>query len=141
MADVTIVPADIKPLNSALISNWNAGEAIDLGESVFIAAADGDLELGDATAAASAQLVGVCVSCPRGALVSVAGERIDVVTYGAVGGFSGLTPGQLLYASINAGKIADAVPAATNYKWILGRALTATEVFVNPFTDDTAVLT
>ena len=141
MADVTIVPADIKPLNSALISNFDTGEAVDLGEAVFVAAADGDMELADAGAAASAQAIGICVSCPRGALVSVAGERIDVITYGSLGGFSGLTPGQLLYASVNAGKIADAVPAATNYKWIIGRALTATEVFVNPFTDDIAVLT
>jgi hypothetical protein len=139
MADVTVTAADVKPLVASKVININLGAEIDLGEAVFIAS-DGDIELADAAGAASTRAIGVLASAPRGQTTGYAGDRGDVVVYGPVGGFTGLTPGQLLYSSVTAGAIANAVPAATNYKWIIGFALSSTVLFVNPFTDDTVVL-
>ena len=139
MADVTVTATDVRPMPGAKIERFTAGGSLTVGNAVYIAS-DGDVEQADADAAASAQAVGIVVSAPNGGTTASAGDAVDVVVGGGVAGFSGLTPGQLLYASTTAGAIADAAPAAASgdYKWIVGRAKSATVVLVGPFTDDFA---
>ena len=139
MADITVTAADVRPLPGAIIQRFTAGAALSVGDAVYIAS-DGDVEKADADVAASAQAIGIVVSAPDGATSASAGDAVDVVVYGPVTGFSGMTPGNLVYASVTAGKVADAAPAATSgdYKWIIGRAVSAVTIFVAPFTDDFA---
>lgn len=139
MADVTVTAKNVRLLPGAIAVSFKAGGSLNVGDAVYLAS-DGDVEQADADAAASAQVIGVVVSAPNGATSAVAGDPVDVVVHGRVCGFSGLTPGALLYASTTAGKIADAAPAASSgdYKWIVGRAVTATTILVAPFTDDFA---
>ncbi len=135
MADVTVTAADVRPLSGAIVRRFNAGATINMGDLVYIAA-DGDVEPADADAATSAIAVGIAVSTPDGGVSAAAGERVDVVVFGPVAGFSGLTPGGHLFASVNAGKIADAAPGATSgdYVYVVGVAESATTVLVRPFT-------
>jgi hypothetical protein len=55
-------------------------------------------------------------------------------------GFSSLTPGSQVFASVTPGEIEDTAPAGSSadFKWIIGTALTATDILVNPYTDDPA---
>ena len=136
MADATVAPIDVRPLVGSLTINRPVGGAMSIGDAAYVAA-DGDLEQTDAAALATAMGIGVVVSTPRtGVADAIAGDRCDIVTKGPVTGFSGLTPGDLMFASVNAGKIADAAPAATNFIWVIGIALDETTIIVNPFTYD-----
>ena len=139
MADITVTPADVRPLPGAVVQRFKAGATLNVGDAVYIAG-DGDVEQANADVAASAQAIGIVVSAPDGATSASAGDTVDVVVHGPVTGFSGMTPGSLVYASVTAGKVADAAPAAGSgdYKWIVGRAISSVTIFVAPFTDDLA---
>lgn len=140
MADVTVTKLDVRPLNGSITINGVAGGALAYGDAAYCAA-DGDFEKADADAAASAQVRGIVVSTPRtGVVDAVAGDRVDITVYGPVTGFSGLTPGALVFASVTAGAVADAAPAGASgdYKWIVGWAISAETIFVDPYTDDFA---
>lgn len=139
MADVTVNAADVRPLPGADIERFDAGGTATVGESVYMVS-DGDVEQSDADAAVTARVIGIIVSAPNGATAVIAGNRLDIVTHGPVTGFTGLTPGGLMYASITAGKISDTRPAAVSadFVWIIGWVLDATTIYVDPFTDDFA---
>jgi hypothetical protein len=135
MADVTVTAADVRPLPGAKTRRFALGGAVNPGQAVYIAA-DGDIEGADADVAAQSRVVGILVSLAHGGLTGAAGDVGDVVVHGPVAGFSGLTPGGLVFASVNAGAIADAAPAAASgdFVWVIGHVEKATTVFVNPFT-------
>jgi hypothetical protein len=141
MTAVTVVPANIRPLNGPDFTRpFTAGGAGSLGDPVYIAS-DGDVEVADADAAGSAQAVGIVVSAPNGATTFVAGNKVDVAGAGAiVTGYSGLTPGALYYASTTAGAIEDTAPAgaSADFLWIIMRALSATTVRVECWSPDLA---
>lgn len=146
MTDLTLTQGDVKPAVGAIVRPYKLGGAAEVGDSVFVAA-DGDVEVSNADTAEDAQAIGIIVSVGAyGALVGAAGDRVDVVTIGGVFGFAGITPGDLIFTSVNDGKLADAVPAATNFKWAIGRGEVdnlgtgAYMIYVNPFTDDLVVL-
>ena len=140
MADVTVTSADVRLLPGPPSFRKTAGAVLSPGNLVYIAG-DGDVEGADADAAASAIAVGVVVSAPGGKTACVEDDTLDIAGPGCiVTGFSGLTPGTLLYASVNAGAIADTRPAGASgdYVWICGVALNATTIMVLGFTDDFA---
>jgi len=128
MADISLTAADVRPLPGAIVERYDAGGALAAGDAVYMAD-DGDVEEADASAAGTAYTIGIVVSGPDGKTSFVAGERLDVVTWGRVTGFSGATPGDVLYQSDTAGALADAA-GTTEHK--VGRARSATVVFVCP---------
>lgn len=136
MADITITAADVRPLPGAIIQRYTADVALTVGNAVYLKS-DGDVAKADADDAAQVQAIGIVVGVPGGGTVSAAGDKVDVVVEGPVAGASGLTPGGLMYASVNAGNIADASPAGASgdFRWIIGRANSATTIFIHPFTD------
>lgn len=122
---------NIQPLPGAVTRRFTAGGSINVGDTAYIAS-DGDVEMavaGTAAGSVATWSVGMVVSAPNGGTIAASGDPVDLVLYGPVDGASGMTPGDMLYQSATAGKMADAA-AAVSHKF--ARALTATVVFVNP---------
>ena len=141
MADIAFTAANIRPLLGSITKPVECGEVLGVGKPAYIKS-DGKAWLADAAAMASAQARGIVTAVGAyGKLVSEVGDMVDLTFYGPIAGFSSLTPGDDLFASAVAGKIGDAEPAATNFRWIIAFALAADTIFVNPFTDNYAVLT
>jgi hypothetical protein len=137
MADVTRTAADVRPLPGATIASFNAGGALTLGDAVYVAA-DGDVEAADADAALSSYAIGIVVAIEGGKTTAAAGNRVDIALPGSrVTGYSGLTPGVLMYSSVTAGRIADARPAGASgdFAYVIGIAVSATTILVMPFSD------
>lgn len=128
MADISLTAADVRPLPGATIERYDAGGSLAAGDSVYMAD-DGDVEEADGSAAGTTYAIGIVVSGPEGKTSFSAADRVDVVTWGRVTGFSGATPGDVLYQSDTAGALADAA-GTTEHK--VGRARSATVVFVCP---------
>lgn len=131
MAAITVTAKNIRPLPGAVVRRFSAGGSINVGDTAYIAS-DGDVERAQAgTAAGSVATfsVGLVVSAPMGGTIAAAGEPVDVAMYGPVDGFSGMTPGDMLYQSSTAGRLDDAAGSVSHK---VARALSATVVFVNP---------
>lgn len=128
MADIVTVPGEANKLPGAIGRDYDAGGAGDLLDTVIIAA-DEDAEQADASTAAGAKMRGIVTSVAGGKTSFAAGDRIHVVTYGPVAGFSGMTPGNTHFQSDTAGKLATA--AGTN-SHKAGFAESASVFFVNP---------
>lgn len=128
MADITTVVANASPLPGSVGRDVDAGGSGNLLDTVYVAA-DDDFEQADGSTADPAKARGVVTSIAGGKTTFAAGDRIHVTFFGPVAGFSGMTPGDTLYQSDTAGKLADA--AGTNSHKV-AFALTATEIFVNP---------
>lgn len=142
MAAETITAANVRPTIGSIIKPIQAGEIVDVGESVYMAST-GKVLLTDADVAVTARSIGLVVAIGAyGKLSSVADEMVDVLLWGVTEGFAGLTPGELLFASIVPGAIDPVVPAGSSadFAWVVGYAFSATSVFVNPFTYDIAAL-
>lgn len=140
MAAITIVPADVGALRESFVRSFPCGEVVDVGEAVYLAS-DGTIMLADADAADTAQAIGIVVAVGGyGARTSVVGDMCDVVLHGVCTGFSGLTPGAQIFASVTAGAMDETVPAGASgdYVWVIGKALSAGIIFVDPFTYDVA---
>lgn len=138
MADVTVTPADVRPLPGSVVRRFNAGGAVALGDAVYVAA-DGDVEAADADAVATAQVIGICVGTENSPTAAIATEAVDIQLSGPLAGFSSLTPGDKLYASVTAGKIADAIPAAAgDFIFVVGMAISAAVIHIRPYTYDVA---
>ena len=115
MADIVKVSANVRPVNAnqCIIRQLTSGEAIDVGEAVYIKAADGKAWLADGSAAATALLAGIVVAIGSNGQTTGAGagEVLSVVMYGPVAGFT-VDAGDLIYVSDTAGALADAVGTA-----------------------------
>lgn len=130
MADIAVTPIDVRPLLGAELERHTAGGSGNIGDTVY-QAADEDVEQGDGSAAGTAYSMGIAVKNLNNpvALTFAAGDTLEVVVFGRVAGFSGMTPNDVLYQSDTAGKLADAA-GTTSHK--VARARSATVVFVNP---------
>jgi len=102
----------ISPLPGAILRPYDLGGPAKIGDSVYMAA-DGDVEQTSGGAAGTKKSIGVITAIgTEGALTGVAGDRVSVVRYGPVAGYTGITPGAPAYVSDTAGELADA--AGTN---------------------------
>jgi len=132
MADITVTATDVRPLPGATIERFIAGGAITVGDTGYMAS-DGDIEEAAASAVGTTYAIGVVVSVVNGATdgatVAAAGDTVELVTWGKVTGFSGMTPHDVLYQSNTAGTLADAA-GTTSHKF--ARARSATTIFVQP---------
>lgn len=134
MAAITVTAASVRPADGYPLHTrrYNAGGTVTPGQAVYIAA-DGDVEAADGDAAASAEAIGIALSDGFGSTSFAAGNRIDVVTHGPVGGFSGMTPGLPVYVSPTAGALDQTASATTgDFNFIIGYAESATVLFVQP---------
>jgi len=132
MADVTVTAGDVRPLPGAFARRFDAGGTIYTGQAVYIAA-DGDVEQADADAGSlQAQAIGICVADNTGATIATSGDRVDVVVFGPVTGYSSMTPGLLVFASTSAGGLVQGTPAAGSHVVPVGIAFDASTIFVNP---------
>lgn len=128
MADIAKTASLIRPLVGAVVERYTAGGAGALGDLVY-EDANGNVQVTDADAAGTTYGFGIVISAPNGATSFVSGDAVDVVVFGRVTGFSGGTPHDIVYASNNAGAVADAA-GTTSHK--VGRMRSATVLFVNP---------
>lgn len=135
MADIIVTTREVRPLPGAVIRELDAGGAGNVGDVVYINAS-GQAVAADADAVATAVGIGIVVSAGSMGKTSFAsGDRLAVVVYGPLNGYSGMTPGARVFASGTVGRVADAAPATTVINavaWVLGLALDAATVFVAP---------
>jgi len=129
MADVTVVPANVRPLTGAQIQRFTAGEAMTPGQPVYISGND-TVSLTDGSALLGAACIGVVVSCPNGALTCTTGQEVDVCVFGPVTGYStNMVAGSRFYVDDDPGIIADAVGTKV---CLIGIGKNATTLFVTP---------
>lgn len=119
--DTTV--ANIKPLEGAIVRRYTCGAAIAAGELVSMMA-DGFVDPTNTTAFTGAQIVGVAIQA-----TAAAGDKVDVVTYGACNCLLGATPAAIVYGSDTAGEPAE---TAGTKDAIAGFAESATILFVRP---------
>jgi hypothetical protein len=136
MADITVVTADIRPLNTAVVVRGKATEAMNFGDAVYFDSATGDIpnvSLADASSVdALLVAVGIVVATTPdnpGATSVAAAEPCDVVVFGEVTGWTDMTPGQTIWLSNNVGNIASAVGTKST---VMGVAKSAATLIVNP---------
>lgn len=137
MAAITI-PSDPRRVdrttNPVRVLQFLAAAAITKGQAVYLSSA-GTVDLADADVAASAEAIGIALN------TAAAGAVVDVLVYGELDGFTGLTIGGQVYVhttagsytqAFNGGAVANGDLAAGDYAVVLGRALTASKILVSP---------
>lgn len=129
MADINVTARLVKPLPGASIRPFLAGGSGNVGDLVYVDS-NGEAQQADASAAGTALGVGIVVAAGgEGALTFASGDALSVVVAGPVTGFSGMTPGGVLYASDTAGKLADAAGTVSHKEAL---ALSATDLLIVP---------
>lgn len=115
---------NVKPLEGAIIRRYTAGGTIEAGEIVSMAS-DGYIYPADTTNMTLASVLGIALAD------SLVSERVDVVVNGPVLGFTGGTPGTLVYATDTATAGEPSVTAGTK-TILVGVMLAADTLFVRP---------
>jgi len=139
MANLTVTAADVRPLEGAIVRRYSAGDTVYVGDCVYMGTAGAVLQAAAGTSTiGSAIPLGIVVSAPDGGTVAVSGDKVDVVVYGPVAGFSSLTPGSHVWVSATAGKLADGQAGSGYYNYIVGIAEATTTVFVRPCAESIA---
>ncbi|MFP4323991.1 MAG: hypothetical protein ACLFTK_16170 [Anaerolineales bacterium] len=135
MANISIMAAQVRPLNGAIVRRFIAGGAVSAGDAVYIHT-DGTVLRADADAVASAQARGIVVGVgTAGAADATTGDAIDVVTHGPVAlGTSDLTDGAVVYTSTTAGALNDTAPTGGPFPFVVGWAESPTVLYVAPQT-------
>jgi hypothetical protein len=131
MADVTVVKITTPNETQNVSIRATAGGTVPAGDCVYLDGTSG-WKAGDADAAASGQVRGIAVPT-MGDSEFASGQEFDLVTYGPVGGYSGLTPGGGVFVSLNAGKLTQtAPPNSGDFIFAIGWAMSASVIFVQP---------
>ena len=140
MANLVVTAANVRPVNAAqcMIRQVDSGEAIDVGEWVYLKAADGLAWLTAGTAVVSAFAIGVVVAIgSQGQTVGLAaGEKLSVVMLGPVAGFT-VSAGVIGYVSNTAGAVAD---AAGTKAAVIGIGLPDNIFYVRPEVPSTVLV-
>jgi hypothetical protein len=138
MADVTVVRANVRPLQGAIIRRAIAGEAIAFGDSVYVSSYSGDMPVVSLTdgngALGLTRCFGVVVAPQtdtNGATSVASGAACDVVVFGPVTGYTDAPTGAHVWISDTAGQIATAVSGT--HSCIVGVAESLTVILVRPF--------
>lgn len=110
MADLTIVPAQVAPVQVFEQVTLPAGEAIDAGEVVRLDVSTGYATLANASSAAEGRMIGIAINS------AVAGQAVTIVKRGLVSlgdALDSQTLDELLAISNTDGKIDDGVGTPT----------------------------
>jgi len=138
MADLSITPKDVRALEGAIVTTANAGEAMSVGDLVYLET-DGDWNKTDAdTGTTLTGTLGIVVAgsgnggLPNSAGTIANGERITVLLFGRVNLNVTLSAKVQYFASNTAGKISNTVGTVTRR---IGSAETTDGIFFfNPNT-------
>lgn len=125
MADITVTKGNVSLLNNGSPFRGTAGGTLTAGQAVYIDGTNG-VKAARGNAAGTAGVAGILIA-PKDA---ASGDgNLDIAGPGCVvGGFSGMTPGDLLYLSDTAsGILADAPGTAAK---AVARAISTTEIMV-----------
>lgn len=129
MADVTVVPALVRPVGKCSIRRFTAAEAMTPGQPVYISAND-SVSLTDGSALLGAACIGVVVGGAAGLVTIASGEEVDVVILGVVTGYStNMVAGTRYYVDDDPGVIADGVGTKV---CLIGVGINATTLLVSP---------
>jgi hypothetical protein len=120
-------PANVKPLEGAIIRRYIAGSAISPGSPVCISA-DGYIDEADSDNLATNNVVGIALPPRNQGTAFAAGDAVDVVVSGPVQCVTGGTIGAFAYTNGTAGDISE---TAGTKSLILGRVESATVIFVH----------
>lgn len=132
MASISLTAANIKPLTGAISRRGTAGATLTPGAFVYLDGANG-WKLADADAVASAQGRGVVVADDSGSTSFASGAVVDIVVFGPVAGYTGMTVGGAVFNSVTAGDLDQTAPAlAGDFPFAAGWAESATVLFVQP---------
>lgn len=112
----------IKPLEGSITRRFTAGTTIAAGEIVSLMA-DGYVDPADCAAMTGAVVMGIAIQA------AVAGDRVDVVTFGPVVCLLEGTAANLVYASDTAGEPSESVGTKDI---LVGITESATVLFVRP---------
>lgn len=136
MALISVTRADVRPMPGAHVERAVVGGGtVYVGDTVYhdggtpSAAHLARVQRANAGTATTAYAIGIVVSAPQGGTQAISGDTIDLVTFGGVTGFTGMTPGDMLYQGNEDGRIADAAGTASHK---IGRARSTTVIFVSP---------
>lgn len=129
MADIAVTPGDVRPLPGAAIQRFIAGGAGSVGDTVYIDSA-GKVQVGDGSAVPAAHSFGIVLAVAGSSKTAfVLNDAVDVIVGGPLTGFSGMTPGDVLYQSDTAAKLGD-LAGTVSHK--MAKVLTATSIFLRP---------
>lgn len=112
----------LRPLAGAIPTGpFEAASAVTFAAPAATIGLDGKITK---TSGASGKCAGLLVATQEKDSALAAGEVGTLIAFGPVAGFTGLTPGRLIYLGSTAGELADSGSVAVAY------ALTATTAFV-----------
>lgn len=134
MADITVTLADVRLPNETEVIKIRGtlGGAVNVGSPVYLDGTNG-WKAADADAAASGQARGILLSVPNGGTAGASGDKVDILCFGRITGYSGMTPGAAVYVSTTAGRLDQTPPAAEDdYVFEIGWAESASTIFVHP---------
>lgn len=132
--EISVTTADVRPLRGAIVRRAIAAEALSFGMCVYVYSYSGDtptVKKATGAAVATCNPFGIVVA-PSAALsgASVAsGEACDVVVFGPVTGYSGMTSGATVWVHDTAGVNSKAVGTKSG---VVGLAETPAVIFVRP---------
>jgi hypothetical protein len=109
------------------IISLTAAEGVSAGDALYVNSI-GQAALVDADDDDKIEFIGFAKSA------ALASNPVEIVVSGKLGGFSSLTPGEMVYASASTpGAIVQPEPTQANVYLIkVGKAISATEILVNP---------
>lgn len=132
MASITVTSAQVRPLEGAIVRNYQAGAAVTVGYAVYLDSS-GYVQHADANVTeATARAMGIVVASKDGETAVVSGDRCSVCVFGPVSGFASMTPGEPVYNSSTVGRLDQTAPTGGVYVQAVGRADSASIIFVNP---------
>ncbi|MCB0246640.1 MAG: hypothetical protein KDI12_24735 [Anaerolineae bacterium] len=130
--EVTVTTTDVRPLNDCVVARAVAGEALALGDAVYVSSYSGNLPVvskADGSAVATANVMGIAVAGALANTTIASGEVLDVVTSGPVTGYASMTSGNTIWVSDTAGRLSTVVGTKSG---VVGFALTPATVMVRP---------
>lgn len=135
MADLAPDATQVSRVEGAVCLPYLAGGTVEIGDAVYLDSA-GKVQRADADALASSQAIGIVVGVGiHGYTTAAANTMVTVCIWGRVflGDAIAMTVPGRVYVSTTAGKMDQTAPAAQgDYPFQLGRADSATVIFVDP---------
>ncbi len=134
--EATVTVGDVRPLQGAVVRRATATEALAFGDAVYVDSATGDIPNVSKAIGSAINILdnvyGIAVAGNPGnpgATSIAAADPVDVCVFGPVTGYSGGTPGNVVYLADLKGRLSHVVGTKS---CLVGKWETASTVFVNP---------
>jgi len=124
--------------HGAIIRNFQAGEALTVGQAVYVTTAETVKKAQSDGTQAEAMARGIVVAAPNmyGETSIASGERCSVCVFGPLYGYSGMTAGTRVWVAATAGSLQQTAPSG--YAHVIGYAAEDDVLFVDPQVTDPA---